>query len=363
VSVTKVSRSRKGVVYVARWWEDGKKVSRSFRTRKQAEEAERLGRDRARRRQVGLPVERGPITYDSLCETYLQQHQVSAVTKRTLAERLRYSRMTFGAMCVRDIRAESISRWNASLRVEPTTRGHRLRAMRQVLAVGVRWGYLSINPAGPDMVRMPTVPPRSVRPFESWDEVYVVAKHAGPYGSLIVFACATGLRPAEWQALEWRDLDFARREVRVCRTLQDGKVASGAKTDGSLRTVVLQKHALEAVGSLPRPINGRALVFPSPHGDVVNLSNFRRRVWKDALAAAQCEYRPVYECRHTFATLALSAGAPLEWISKQLGHADTRVTLRHYARFLPAADARVLALLDAFDADAGGRNLDVRENA
>jgi integrase len=75
--------------------------------------------------------------------------------------------------------------------------------------------------------------------------------------------------------------------------------------------------------------------------------------------AASLEHRPLYEMRHTFATLSLSAGASLEWISKQLGHADTRVTLRHYARFLPAADNRALALLDAFGAATGGRGMDV----
>jgi integrase len=90
----------------------------------------------------------------------------------------------------------------------------------------------------------------------------------------------------------------------------------------------------------------------------VNLSNFRRRVWHDALDGAKVERRPVYEMRHSFACLALAAGAPLEWVSKQLGHADTRVTLKHYARFLRAADERALALLDAFETAEGGRKVD-----
>jgi integrase len=83
--------------------------------------------------------------------------------------------------------------------------------------------------------------------------------------------------------------------------------------------VVLQQRALDALRSLPRPLDRTALVLAVPGGEVINLSNFRRRVWQDALEAARLERRPIYEMRHSFATLALAAGAPLEWISKQMG--------------------------------------------
>jgi integrase len=122
----------------------------------------------------------------------------------------------------------------------------------------------------------------------------------------------------------------------------------------------LQRRALDAVWDLPRPLDDKKLVFPSSGGGIINLSNFRNRVWRPALEGASLDYRPLYECRHTFATLALAAGVPLEWISRQLGHADTRITLRHYARFLPAVDARALEVLDAFGATGSdeGREMD-----
>jgi integrase len=103
------------------------------------------------------------------------------------------------------------------------------------------------------------------------------------------------------------------------------------------------------------------LVFPAPEGGVVNLSNFWKRVWHPALDAAELGYRPLREMRHTFATLALAAGVPIEWISKELGRANIRTTLKHYARFLPAADARALAALDSFEPseeDRHGRKAD-----
>jgi integrase len=57
--------------------------------------------------------------------------------------------------------------------------------------------------------------------------------------------------------------------------------------------------------------------------------------------------------RDTFATLSLTAGVPVEWISKQLGHASVETTLRHYARWQPAADDRIVRILNAAQAATG----------
>jgi integrase len=331
-------------------------MSASTRTKREAEEAERAGRDRERRRRLGLPAERGPILYGELCDRYLAQHQVSDRTIRTLRERLASSRRTFGSRPVRELRPETISRWNAGLPVGATTRGHNLRAMRQVLEQAVRWGYLPANPAGAGLVRMPSTAPSDVRPLESWADVYAVADAAGAYRPLVVFACATGLRPQEWRALAWSEVDLRARTVRVSRTARDdGAIEATTKTDGSLRTVALQERAYAELAGLPRPIDSRQLVFPAPGGGVVNLSNFRTRVWEPALREAGLEHRPPSQMRHTFATLSLSAGAPVEWIGKQLGHTSIRTTLKHYARFLPAADDRAIAALDSFERGAGLR--------
>lgn len=191
-----------------------------------------------------------------------------------------------------------------------------------------------------------------VRPFESWEEVHAVAGKAGDFGPLVRFACATGLRPEEWIALQWNDIDLTARTCRVHRTFTAGALSHDAKTAAALRSVALQAAALDALAELPRPLRSSQLVFPGTRGGHLNLGNFRRRVWYPALDAAELERRPLYQMRHTYATLALAAGARIEWVSRQMGHRDIRTTLRFYARFLPEVDERNLALLDAY---AGGQ--------
>jgi ribosomal protein S18 acetylase RimI-like enzyme len=107
--------------------------------------------------------------------------------------------------------------------------GHRYeatQAFRQVLNRAVAWELLDYNPAKrgvPNPLR------RSLekRPFDSWAEIEVVATHLGPvYGPMIVFAAATGLRPAELFALEHRDLDFfPDGQVQAARACKDLQVA------------------------------------------------------------------------------------------------------------------------------------------
>jgi integrase len=100
-----------------------------------------------------------------------------------------------------------------------------------------------------------------------------------------VFAAATGLRPEEWQALERRDVDRRARVVNVLRTVSDGQVVELAKTSGGRRQVPLSRRALAALDLIP-PRLDTPLIFPAPHGGILNLNNWRRRTWAPAIEAS-----------------------------------------------------------------------------
>jgi integrase len=67
---------------------------------------------------------------------------------------------------------------------------------------------------------------------------------------MILFAAATGLRPAEWVALEKCDIDRDERVVYVRRSYTRGEVKL-PKTEGSLRAVPLQARAIDALDRRP----------------------------------------------------------------------------------------------------------------
>ncbi|MFC9619513.1 hypothetical protein ACFTXM_05820 [Streptomyces sp. NPDC056930] len=56
--------------------------------------------------------------------------------------------------------------------------------------------------------------------------------------------------------------------------------------------------------------------------------------------------------RHTYASVQLDARESVVSVSKWLGHADPAITLRVYAHFMPEADGRGRAAMDAWFEDA-----------
>jgi integrase len=166
-------------------------------------------------------------------------------------------------------------------------------------------------------------------------EVDAIAAELGPsYGPLPIFAAATGLRPEEWQALERRDVDRQERIANVRRTMSSGEIMELGKTSASRRQVPLSQRALDALEALP-PRLDTPLLFPAPHGGVLNLNNWRRRVWGPAIEAAGIR-KParVYDLRATFASDALAAGASIHAVARTMGtqRADDRTALRDAAR-------------------------------
>ena len=87
------------------------------------------------------------------------------------------------------------------------------RALGQVLHRAVAWGMIDVNPAKVG-VDNPTRRRKEQHPFELWVELEALAEVIGPRnGPMIPFAAASGLRQAEWIALEKRDIDCTERVV------------------------------------------------------------------------------------------------------------------------------------------------------
>ncbi|MEO9176799.1 MAG: site-specific integrase [Gaiellales bacterium] len=162
---------------------------------------------------------------------------------------------------------------------------------------------------------------------------------------MIVFAAATGLRPAELFALEHRDLDVGEGAVYVRRAYANGRVWH-VKTRRSMRGVPLQGVALQALRLLP-PNPKTPLVFPNARGGYIDLHNFRQRQWRPALVKAGIEPpRQPYDLRHTYATFALRAGLSAFALSRYMGTSLAMIDL-HYGHLASDGHEHAVALLDA----------------
>jgi integrase len=81
-----------------------------------------------------------------------------------------------------------------------------------------------------------------------------------------------------------------------------------------------------------------ALVFVSPDGAPLHYSNWRRRVWLPARAAAGFPELNFHDLKHTAGTALLDEGINIKIAQARLGHANPRTTLAIYAQATAEAD-------------------------
>jgi integrase len=176
-----------------------------------------------------------------------------------------------------------------------------------------------------------------------------------PYEALFALAMTTGMRPSEYLALTWNDLDLEHGTVSISRTLQwrkGGWQFADTKRSRSRRMVKLQAWVVallrEQVSKGQRG-RGDNLVFHAKRGGPVRESWFVHRHFKPLLKSAELPAIRLYDLRHTAATISLAAGVSPKVISEQLGHASVAFTLDVYSHVLPhmqdAAAEKVQALL------------------
>jgi integrase len=288
----------------------------------------------------GRPAPPPELTLAGLVDVYLERHAAlrSPSTIRTLRHRLKRPLDAYGDVTLRELEGMSgeLADFRATL---PERFAHDvMRALRQTLAAGMRYGLLSTNPA----VAAGDNPVPTTRPVRAYTlgELDALDRELGTtYGPLVPFVAATGLRPLEATLVERRDVDRARRVVTV----------RGTKTRGSHREVPLTGRALAAIDRIAARID-TPLLFPAPGGGPLNLNNFRRREWMPAVKASGVS-KParIYDLRSTFASNALAAGVTVFELAKVMGTSVAMIE-RHYGTLIGGAHAGIAGRLDAFDA-------------
>jgi integrase len=143
--------------------------------------------------------------------------------------------------------------------------------------------------------------------------------------ALIQLSC--GLRPCEAIALTWADINLSNGEVRICKGLHEafGEVyQSPTKTEKSTRTVVLPSYAVERLRQVKRERQAKR----DDRLCAFRPSKYRRhvRAWFARRRIKMC----AQHLRHTYGTLAVQSGVPLETVALALGHSSVSTAYEHY---------------------------------
>lgn len=225
--------------------------------------------------------------------------------------------------------------------------------LRRALSQGVRWGWLSHNPAidaSPPRVPLPVLKPPTP------DEVvrlFLIAQEWSPeLACFIVLAASAGARRGELVALRWRDVDLERGTVSVERgivTVKGELIEQGTKTHQSRRVTLdagtmttLRKHkaraeanaaAAGAVITADSHVFSRAIDGSVPWRPDATTRDFRVLCDKAGVSGVR-----LHDLRHYVATRLLASGIDVRTVAGRLGHRNPATTLNVYSHFVPEAD-------------------------
>lgn len=156
----------------------------------------------------------------------------------------------------------------------------------------------------------------------------------------------SGLRVGEIRALQVEDVDLELGVIRVRSTYDDIEGRQSPKTAAGTREVPMifpLRRLLTAY--LPHVAHGT--LFPGQRGgESFNPSHLRLRTYR-AWENGGYERLCPHEGRHVFASWLIASGVEMFYVSRYMGHKDTRITERVYAHLDRDHIARNVARVEA----------------
>ncbi|MBD1832446.1 site-specific integrase [Cyanobacteria bacterium FACHB-472] len=154
------------------------------------------------------------------------------------------------------------------------------------------------------------------------------------YSPYVEFLFATGCRPSEAIALQWKHISQDFKTITFEQSVVDSErgriLKSGLKTQ-SERIVPTSNRVQNLLQSIKtEDCKLDSLVFPSPDGTWIDPHNFCNRQWKPILKGLDIPYRKPYCTRHTLITNALDAGYDAKDIAALAGN-SAEMIYRNYA--------------------------------
>lgn len=326
---------------------DGREISRSFRTEREArafEAEQRAAMHRggwidpkaattpfrvvAERWQRSNPAKR-PSTM-ARDDVTLRRHLVPALGDKPI-----------GRITPADVRA-LVTTWLRQRKPSSVSRDY--RTLAAICRFAVDQDLIARSPCRG--IKVPTGAHRSVHVVDA-EELARLAKAMGVFGPMAYIAAVLGLRWGEVAGLKVGALNLENRTLSVSEQITRGKggqiVIGLPKSDAGRRTLsmpaalaeMLSAH-LDSTG--PASADGGAWVFPSTSGGPLHYANWYHRVWAPAVTAAGLDGLTFHDLRRANATGLVAAGVDVKTAQTRLGHSSSRLTLDLYAQSVAGRD-------------------------
>lgn len=309
--------------------------------------AQRWGEERERHLlQFGLPAPKKEVpTLEQFAPRFIDGHaranrqKPSGIVAKESILRLHLIPQ-LGSRALDGIGNEQVQQLKGSLQgMAPKTVNNVLSVLNVLLKQAVEWGVMTGLPCSIRLVRVP----RTDAPFHDFDDYERLLRAAltiDPRSYVIaLLGGEAGLRSGEIVALQWADVDFERRQIRVRHTDWGGKLIP--PKNGRIRVVGMTERLASALRQQRHLRSSRVLC----KDDGAPLT--RQGTWSRIRYAAKRAKVPtgVHILRHTFCSHLAMRGAPGRAVQELAGHSELGTTQR-YMHLSPAALDAAIQLLE-----------------
>ncbi len=191
-----------------------------------------------------------------------------------------------------------------------------LTTLKTALNLAVKWGYLTTNPAsGAKELKPEDSKPRRFLTESECERLLDYANaEMKPIFKTFLY---TGMRRGELTNLEWADVDFKQRVIKIRR-----KAFWIPKTGE--REIPMNTDLVLTLNKLPK---NRQFVFADPGGSQLNAERVRRELIRAAQEAGIENLTELHAFRHTFASRLFERGVDAPTVQRLMGHTSIETTM------------------------------------
>ena len=313
------------------------------------------------------------ITFGSFVDDVFwpQKEHLRANTKRCYKRDIKLRlRPAFGNMLLADINHLHVQRMISACKTRKTATNAR-ETLSSILGLAATVSLIPRNPARGTFV-YPEQPQKDSSHYGVWltsfkehrDTLLYISDHApnASFERMFVLGLCFGLRKGEIFGMDWEQVSFTSREIKITQTYtigEGGPSLTEPKTEQSKRTIPIPQFAFERFKKW-YVVDGKPFVDPkNPTPIVRGLTNERmnphtadsavRRFRDDHLDFPKVT---LFSLRHSFATASIRTGIDVATVSKWLGHKKVSTTYDMYVKPLLTDLHKDVSIIDhAYELD------------
>lgn len=241
----------------------------------------------------------------------------------------------FGNKKIDSIKPSELSIWQNDLLKKvssSTTRSTRI-VFNGIFQDALRDEIIDKNPFS--LVKIPKlVRTIEIQPFTKEEIFKILNTIPNKMKAFFAIGFFTGMRTGEIVALKWSNIDLENRIIQV-RATRNKSIETTPKTKSSIRDVDILDVLLPYLKEHLQFKTKSEYVFitrqNNPYSSALKISY---TYWEKSLKKLNIPYRNLYQMRHTFASMMISNGEDILWVSSMLGHKNSNITLSTYAKYV-----------------------------